>query len=102
MCRMITHATGVEPHAVLGKPNKRMLEGVMKRHGLRADELAVVGDRIYTDMAMARAAGATGILVLSGETTRQQAIEGAAAVDILVSDVGELGRLLSDELETKS
>jgi hypothetical protein len=37
---------------------------------LKPDELAVVGDRIYTDMAMARAAGAVGVLVLTGETTR--------------------------------
>ncbi len=99
MCRMITHATGVEPHAVLGKPNKRMLQGVMNRHNLRANELAVVGDRIYTDMAMARAAGALGVLVLTGETTRQQAIEAATDIELLVADVGELARLLSDALE---
>ena len=82
-----------EPQAVLGKPNPVMLQGVMKRHGLRADELGVVGDRIYTDIAMAHAAGAMGILVLSGETTREQAISADAGErpDLVVSDVGELG-----------
>jgi len=92
ICRMITHATGIEPAAVAGKPDPRMLKGVMARHGVGAQELVVVGDRVYTDMAMARAAGAMGILVLSGETTREQVKAGDA--DLVVQDVGELAKML--------
>lgn len=95
MCAMLTSATGRQPDAVLGKPDPRMLKGVMRRHNLRADELAVVGDRIYTDMAMARAAGATGILVLTGESTNEQAQLASPPPDLVLRDVGELGRLLA-------
>jgi HAD superfamily hydrolase (TIGR01450 family) len=100
ICKMLSHATGREPDAVLGKPDPRMLHGVMRRHALRADELAVVGDRIYTDMAMARAAGATGILVLSGETTAEQAAAAQPAPDLIVNHVGELERLLAPRGES--
>jgi NagD protein len=91
---MLTHATGVSPHAVLGKPNPRMLEGLMRRHRVTPAELAVVGDRIYTDIAMAHAAGAMGILVLSGETQSHHVEDAEAKPDLVVHDVGELGKLL--------
>lgn len=99
MCRMLAHATGREPDAVLGKPSPGMLAGVMRRHGLRADEIGVVGDRLYTDMAMARAAGAVGILVLSGEATRAQAdiADASSRPDLIVETVEQLGELLAKQ-----
>ena len=77
-----------------------MLDGVMKRHHLRPHELAVVGDRIYTDMAMARAAGAVGVLVLTGETTSEQAQDASPPPDFVLDDVGKLGTLLAKTKET--
>lgn len=96
ICKMLTCATGREPDAVLGKPARRMLEGVMRRHNLTADQLGVVGDRLYTDMLMARSAGATGVLVLSGETTLSQAQAADPKPDLIVKDVGELAKQLED------
>ena len=95
ICAMLTSATGRAPDIVLGKPDPRMLRGVMQRHNLRPHELAVVGDRIYTDMAMARAAGAVGVLVLTGETTTEQAHDASPPPDLVLNDVGELGALLA-------
>jgi len=95
ICKMLAHATGREPDAVLGKPNPRMLSGIMHRHGLRPPQLAVVGDRLYTDMMMARAAGALGILVLTGETTREEAENADPRPSYILENVGELGRLLA-------
>lgn len=101
ICRMLTSATGREPDIVLGKPDPRMLRGVMARHHLEPCELAVVGDRIYTDMAMAEGAGAISILVLSGEATAQEAHEASPPIDLVVENVGELGPLLADARELK-
>src|SRR5205814_1321337 len=95
ICKLLTHATGREPDAVLGKPDPRMLRGVMQRHNLRPEQLAVVGDRIYTDMAMARAAGAVGVLVLTGETTHEQAKAAQPPPELIVANVAELGELLT-------
>jgi HAD superfamily hydrolase (TIGR01450 family) len=102
ICALLSYATGREPDAVLGKPDPRMLRGIFQRHHLRPRELAVVGDRLYTDMAMARSAGAMGILVLSGETTRQQAEAADPKPDLLVADVGDLDALLCGGSEVKS
>ncbi|HEV2292519.1 MAG TPA: HAD-IIA family hydrolase [Tepidisphaeraceae bacterium] len=102
ICALLTTATGRTPDAVLGKPSAGMLEGVRKRHGIAAHEIAVVGDRLYTDMAMARAAGALGILVLSGETTAEQVECDSPAPDLVVANVGELGRLLPQRAEAAS
>jgi NagD protein len=99
ICKCLETATGRAPDMVLGKPHASMLAGVMARHDLCADQLAVVGDRLYTDMAMARSAGAMGILVLTGETTQQQATEANDRIDLVVSDVGELSALLARERE---
>ncbi len=89
----LTAATGRSP-TVLGKPDPRMLDGVCRRHGLRPDELAVVGDRLYTDMAMAHRAGAASVLVLTGEATAEEAEAVEPPPDLVVPDIGFLGKLL--------
>ncbi|HEX8521162.1 MAG TPA: HAD-IIA family hydrolase [Tepidisphaeraceae bacterium] len=96
ICEMLKHATGVAPEAFCGKPEKWMMEGVLRRHNLKPEQVAVVGDRIYTDMAMAQRAGAMSILVLSGETTEAQAHAAVPAPDLVVKDVGELAKLLAE------
>jgi HAD superfamily hydrolase (TIGR01450 family) len=98
MCAMLSVATGKKLTAVLGKPDPRMLAGVMKRNpGLKAKEIGVVGDRLYTDMAMAHGAGAMGILVLSGEATREDAMKAECTPDLIVEHVGVLGEMLKRE-----
>jgi NagD protein len=103
--KCIEHATGRRPDIVLGKPDPTMLQGIMDRHGLQPEEIAMVGDRIYTDTAMAHNAGAVGVLVLSGETTLETAEKVAEDArtnpdpefyppDVIVRDIAELGELI--------
>ena len=66
-----------------------------ERHSLAPAQLAMVGDRLYTDMVMARRAGVLGVLVLTGETTTAQKIRGADAPDLTVSGLAELGQRLT-------
>lgn len=63
--------TGVRPKHVCGKPNKGMILHKIKEIGIQPSNCAMVGDRLYTDMEMADRAGVHGILVLSGEATRE-------------------------------
>ena len=65
-----------------------------RRYGLNADEIAMCGDRIYTDVAMANNAGALGVLVLSGETTLDTAVNSNPQPPITVPDVSYFGELL--------
>ncbi len=94
VCAALTSATGREPDQVLGKPHPIMIGAILERHQLEPDQLAVVGDRVYTDIAMAKSAGALGILVLSGETTRETAETAVPPPDMIISGIGELGQLL--------
>ena len=107
ICKCIEHATGRQPDITLGKPDPNMLKGIIDRHRLKPEEIAMVGDRIYTDTAMAHNAGAFGVLVLSGETTLETAEKVAEEArtnpspeffppDLIVRDIEELGQLLLD------
>ena len=66
----------------------------MNRRGLTAGEVVMVGDRIYTDMRMAREAGVLGALTLTGEATRDEVTAPASAPDLIINDLGELEALL--------
>ena len=96
ICKCIEHATGRKPDVVLGKPDPKMLEGIERRLGLEPSQIAMVGDRLYTDIAMARNAGAVGVLVLSGESTLEDVASAPAGSkpDLVCENVLEFGRLL--------
>ena len=94
LCKCIEYATGREPDLVIGKPNPDMLSGIRYRHGLQADEIAMCGDRIYTDVKMAENAGALGVLVLSGETTLETALANDPNPAITAHDIAAFGDLL--------
>ncbi len=95
ICTALSTATGKSPTAVMGKPDPAMLGGILRRHRLRADQLAMVGDRLYTDVEMARRAGAFGVLVLTGETTADQAVAAQPPPDLVVPGLAELGEFLA-------
>ena len=90
----IEYATGRKPDLVIGKPNPDMLSGIMYRYNLQPDEVAMCGDRIYTDVATAQNAGGMGVLVLSGETTKETALNNDPMPDITCRDISVLGDLL--------
>jgi NagD protein len=94
ICAALEQATGHAPNVVLGKPDPCMLRGILSRHALVPSQLAMVGDRLYTDMAMARQTGALGVLVLTGATTTTQAANHAPAPDLVVSGLAEFGERL--------
>jgi NagD protein len=99
ICKCIEHATGRQPDIVLGKPDPNMLTGVQARYGVKPEEVAMVGDRIYTDIEMAHNAGAFGVLVLSGETTLQIADEAPRQPDLIADSIKVLGELLRESRE---
>jgi NagD protein len=94
ICAALEKATGRAPDAVLGKPEPAMLEGILRRFGFQAEELAMVGDRLYTDVVMAHRLGALSVLVLTGEATAEAAKNYQPSPDLVLADVGEFGRRL--------
>ena len=93
MARLFAASTGVEP-IFFGKPTRRALDYMLKATGCRPEELAVVGDRLYTDIAVAAGSGVTSVLVLSGEATRADLKDSPVQPDLVVQDLSELATLL--------
>lgn len=96
LCACLEAATGRKPDIMMGKPDPKMLDGIVERCGLKSDEIAMAGDRIYTDIAMARNAGALGVLVLTGETTLETALGNDPQPDITAQSLVEFGELLRE------
>ena len=67
----IEASTGRKPDIILGKPYQGIVEEALRITGFRTDEMAMVGDRLYTDIATGVNFGMTSILVLSGEATQE-------------------------------
>jgi HAD superfamily hydrolase (TIGR01450 family) len=67
----IEACTGTKCQVNVGKPDPIMLETIMDLIGLDAKECVMSGDRLYTEIRMAKAAGMPSAVVLSGETTKR-------------------------------
>lgn len=96
VCDMIFNATGKRP-VVIGKPSPLMPQLAMSKYGYSKEETAVVGDRIYTDIKSGLNAGITGILVLSGETTREILAESPEKPHLVLEDASEILQVLKEE-----
>lgn len=69
MAALLEKATGRVP-LYIGKPHFGMINAAVKRLKIQRKDLALIGDRLYTDIRMANDQGLTSILVLSGETKK--------------------------------
>lgn len=88
------HASTGRMPKVIGKPNREMAAAALARAGVAKEQAAVVGDRLYTDIAMAQAAGMTSVLVLSGETRRSDLIDSCHQPDYVFPSVAQLADAL--------
>ena len=90
---LVKASTGVQCE-FFGKPSRHTLDYMLEKTGCRPQELAVVGDRLYTDIAVAAGTGVTSILVMSGETTPQLLEQSEIKPDLVVESLEELAQLL--------
>ena len=94
MLAAVEACTGVSAEAVVGKPSPQMVAAMLDRLAMPTEDVLIVGDRLETDVRMAREAGVDVALVISGATTRTA----AATSDLIPTYVLEgLGDLMSAE-----
>ncbi len=86
----------VEP--IVGKPSPIMLQEALDILGLEAPDCAMVGDRLETDMKMARDAGLAAVLVLSGVAKAEDVERLGIEPDVVLSGVGEIAEVLQEEV----
>jgi len=89
MAKMIENATGKAPK-YLGKPEQATVDYILNETGFLPEQVALVGDRLYTDIQTAKNGGMLGIAVLSGETTSEDIKRSRIQPDLIYEDVAAL------------
>ena len=85
-----------DPDIIIGKPNRTISDYLMERirasgiEDINREEIAMVGDRLYTDIAAGVNSGFKSILVLSGEATWKDAERSEVKPDLIYSSVKEM------------
>ena len=74
----------------LGKPDRTMIDIIAKAQGVPYENIAMVGDRIYTDVKTGINAGVTSVLVLSGETTLEDYKNSDVKPDYILDSVKDI------------
>lgn len=95
ICAMITTSTGVTP-TYFGKPTDKTLKFVLKNTGLKEEEIAFVGDRLYTDIAIANGNHVVSILVLTGETKEEDLINSETKPKLIFQSLKEIKEFLEN------
>lgn len=93
MIAFVEASTGKRP-LVIGKPNRYIIDSAAEKFHLPHDQIAMVGDRLYTDIAVGANSGITSILVLSGETSLKDLEDSDIQPDYIFQDLGELAKQL--------
>lgn len=86
----IEASTNRRPDAIIGKPYGEIVRGLLERTELTAEQIAMVGDRLYTDIRTGVDHGLLSILVLTGETTLEQARQSTIQPDIIAERLASL------------
>lgn len=89
ICAFITASTGQLPK-FLGKPYIETVNYVLDYFKCNKDDLVFIGDRLYTDIAIAVNNSITGVLVLSGETKETDLVHTYYKPDIVVNRLADL------------
>jgi 4-nitrophenyl phosphatase len=91
-------SAGRDPDLVVGKPNRLFVEKAAERVGVPISGMCMIGDRLYTDIALGDTAGIPTVLVLSGETHQEDLSTSAYQPRYVFSHLGAVAdHLLSSE-----
>lgn len=72
LTEMLEKTTKRKVYKVFGKPSPDVIDIIIDKYNIERTEIVMVGDRLYTDIEMANNANIDSILVLSGDTTREE------------------------------
>lgn len=83
-------ALGIRPFKIFGKPNPEMLTSLTHDLGISITDIVIVGDRLYTDMQLAKNVGCDFVCVLSGDTKREDIEQLGDFPNLIVDDASHL------------
>ena len=90
---LIGEAVGKAP-VFIGKPQRTVPDIIARAKQVEHKHIAIVGDRLYTDIAAGINAGITSVLVLTGETNEAVLAASDIKPDYVFNSVKELNNIL--------
>jgi HAD superfamily hydrolase (TIGR01457 family) len=90
----VSASTGREPDLIVGKPNRVLVEKAAERMGIPVSAMCMIGDRLYTDIALGATAGIPTILVLSGETQADEVASSPYQPSYIFQNLGAVAEYL--------
>lgn len=90
----IEASTGRRPDLIVGKPNTGIVEAAVRRTRIAPARMAMVGDRLYTDIETGIRSGMLSVLVMSGETTQEMLASSATRPDYTFDRLCDMNPLL--------
>jgi len=90
----VSASTGREPDLIVGKPNRVFVEKAAERMGIPVSAMCMIGDRLYTDIALGGTAGIPTILVLSGETQADEVASSPYQPSYIFQNLGAVAEYL--------
>ena len=91
----IEASTGRRPDLIVGKPNTGIVEAAVRRTHIAPAQMAMVGDRLYTDIETGIRSGMLSVLVMSGETTPDMLAAAERKPDLVFDRLADMNALLS-------
>ena len=79
-----------EPDVIIGKPFESAGDRIQKRFNVYKENIAMVGDRLNTDIAFGNNCGFKSILVLSGETDKEMLSKSQIKPSIVLNSVKDI------------
>ena len=86
-------STGRKP-TIIGKPQPYLLDIIVKQHGLDKEETLMVGDRLETDILMAKQEGLKSCFVLSGVSCKEEIEKTGLKPNYVLESIAELPEVL--------
>ncbi len=90
---LIKASTGRSPDVIVGKPHAPIIDAILEKTGFAPDQILMVGDRLYTDIAMG-SHGLKTALVLSGEAKVNDIARSPHKPDFVFNGLPELRNLI--------
>lgn len=90
MLAALEACTGARAEAIVGKPSAHMAAAILGHLGVPASEVLMIGDRLLTDVGLARTAGMVSGLALTGATTLEDAQAAERPPDLCLSSLIDL------------
>lgn len=91
---LIEKSTGKTPEVNCGKPYTEMGDAIKRKLGLSGDEIMMCGDRLYTDIEFGAVNNIKTMLVLSGETTKEDYENSSTRASIVLDSLNDVVKYL--------